>query len=103
MNNLKSSFMFTSAAGILFIVFIVALQVVYFFVDVNLTQTVSPQKTGMARQLQYKGSINLNIFRQAYPFNPILLPTKATCVSMSIQEIVVLNASVEALQRILNS
>jgi hypothetical protein len=30
-------------------VFIVALQVVYFFVDVNLTQTVSPKKTGMAR------------------------------------------------------
>jgi hypothetical protein len=35
-----------SEKGFCFIVFIVALQVVYFFVDVNLTQTVSP---GMAR------------------------------------------------------
>jgi hypothetical protein len=43
--------MFTSdqRKGFLFYFFIVALQVVYFFVDVNLTQTVSPKKTGMAR------------------------------------------------------
>jgi hypothetical protein len=42
--------MFTSdQRKVLFYVFIVALQVVYFFVDVNLTQTVSPKKTGMAR------------------------------------------------------
>jgi hypothetical protein len=33
-----------SEKGFCFIVFIVALQVVYFFVDVNLTQTVSPKK-----------------------------------------------------------
>jgi hypothetical protein len=50
MNNLKSLLcsLVISEKGFCFIVFIVALQVVYFFVDVNLTQSFS-QKTGMAR------------------------------------------------------
>jgi hypothetical protein len=45
MNNLKSllcSLVISERDFCLF--FIVALQVVYFFVDVNLTQTVSPKK-----------------------------------------------------------
>jgi hypothetical protein len=51
MNNLKSLLcsLVISEKGFFVFIFIVALQVVYFFVDVNLTQTVSPKKTGMAR------------------------------------------------------
>jgi hypothetical protein len=50
MNNLKSLLCSLVISERDFVcVFIVALQVVYFFVDVNLTQTVSPKKTGMAR------------------------------------------------------
>jgi hypothetical protein len=45
--------MFTSdqRKGILFYFFYRSLQLVYLFVDVNLTQTVSPKKTGMAHAI----------------------------------------------------
>jgi hypothetical protein len=57
--------MFTSSGIYLF--FIVALQVVYFFVDVNLTQTVSPKKTGMAAsKIDSIKGLNSRIYCQKY-------------------------------------
>jgi hypothetical protein len=67
--------MFTSdqRKGFCFIVFIVALQLVYLFVDVNLTQTVSPKKQEWLAMQSKIDSIKASkpeYIVKVYPFNP---------------------------------
>jgi hypothetical protein len=67
--------MFTSdqRKGILFYCFYRALQLVYLFVDVNLTQTVSPKKKQewlMQSKIDSIKASNSEYIVKVYPFNP---------------------------------
>jgi hypothetical protein len=90
MNNLKSLLCSLVISEKVFFCFIVALQVVYFFVDVNLTQTVSPKKQEWLAMQSKIDSIKLNseYIVKVYPFNPnFITDYKGYKLGMSVQEI----------------
>jgi DNA uptake protein ComE-like DNA-binding protein len=94
MNNLKSLFMFTSdqRKGIFVLLFvIVALQLVYFFVDFNLTQTISPDKQkwlAMQSKIDSLKASNPKYIVKVYPFNPnFITDYKGYKLGMSAREI----------------
>jgi DNA uptake protein ComE-like DNA-binding protein len=94
MNNLKSLFMFTSdqRKGIFVLLFfIVALQLVYFFADFNLTQTISPDKQewlAMQSKIDSIKASNPKYVVKVYPFNPnFITDYKGYKLGMSVREI----------------
>ncbi|MFT7396050.1 MAG: DNA uptake protein ComE-like DNA-binding protein [Flavobacterium sp.] len=94
MNNLKSLFMFTSdqRKGVFVLLFfIVALQCAYFFVDLNLTQTISPKKQewlAMQSKIDSMKASKPEYIVKVYPFNPnFITDYKGYKLGMSVQEI----------------
>jgi hypothetical protein len=57
------------------------------FLYVNLTQTVSPQKTGMVRQEQSKGSDKLKWRFVSIPIQPNFITDKGYMLGMSFRKL----------------